>query len=66
MGCQAYDKNESSRGYHQKYGFDLAAGNRYVQITGITRDNFLGGPYEGNGVQQSSIDVLGCDAGSCP
>jgi hypothetical protein len=39
-GCVAYDKNEGSRGYQQKYGFRFGAGTRRLTFTGFgTGDN---------------------------
>jgi len=59
IGCQAYDKNEGGRGNWQRFGFVLQGYNTLCQITGITRDHHGGALWEGNGVTNNSIDILG-------
>jgi hypothetical protein len=59
IGCQAYDKNESGRGFWQRWGFFLEGNNSNCQITGIGRDNVDGAIGYGPSVSGNSIDVLG-------
>ncbi|MFK8083040.1 MAG: right-handed parallel beta-helix repeat-containing protein [Granulosicoccus sp.] len=59
IGCQAYDKNEGGRGHWQLYGFALQRNNTLCQISGIGRDNVQGALYQGSGVSNNSIDILG-------
>jgi len=58
VGCQAYDKNESGRGHWQRWGFNLAGGNKYCQIVGSAHLNRSGKLRNGAG-GANSIEVLG-------
>ncbi len=42
IGCSAYDKNESSRGFWQRYGFYLGSSADQCQIIATVRDNASG------------------------
>ena len=58
VGCQAYDKNESNRGFHQRYGFHFGGNNSFCQVTGAARDNVIGKLKTGTGTG-NSIEVVG-------
>lgn len=59
-GCIAFDKNESQRGFQQRYGFYLGPSSDYTQLTGTVKDNRVGG-LAGPGATNalSNISVLG-------
>lgn len=61
IGCQAYDKNESARGFWQQWGFFFEGDNSYCQVSGVTRDNTAGALSLGPGttLEENSIDVIG-------
>jgi len=43
VGCSAYDKNESGRGFWQRYGFYLGSSCDHCQVVGTVKDNVDGG-----------------------
>jgi len=59
IACQAFDKNEDNRGRWQKYGFELAGGNKYCQITGSAKDNNTAKLHNPSPDVNSSIDIIG-------
>lgn len=60
IACQAYDKNESGRGYWQRWGFNLAGANQYCNIIGSARDNVTAKLRNGSSnITTNRIEVLG-------